>query len=201
MDGPLSRSGNRFRQDPPIRTRPPTAAACEARAAPRVPHHARAAAEPPPGEPRGPCSTRKGGRAHQVFIDRSGAWSAFTNPRSSARSTSGPRGSAAATGRSVKAVFSAEGWTSPSGIHRQTLRTGDLRQRARQRAFHIRPTRRRGRRRAIREGRVQRGSVDEPIRYSSTALAHWRPSRIAHTTRLCPRRMSPAAKTFGTLVA
>ena len=44
---------------------------------------------------------------------------------------------------------------------------------------------------------TQRGSVDAPIRNSSTARAHWRPSRIAHTTSDWPRRMSPAAKTFG----
>ena len=35
----------------------------------------------------------------------------------------------------------------------------------------------------------------------STACAAPRPSAIAHTTRLCPRRASPAAKTPGTLVA
>ena len=29
------------------------------------------------------------------------------------------------------------------------------------------------------------------------ACAAWRPSRIAHTTSDCPRRMSPAANTFG----
>jgi hypothetical protein len=46
----------------------------------------------------------------------------------------------------------------------------------------------------------QRGSVDDPIRKVSIALAHWRPSRIAHTTSDCPRRMSPAANTFGTEV-
>ena len=34
----------------------------------------------------------------------------------------------------------------------------------------------------------------------STACAAPRPSAIAHTTRLCPRRASPAAKTPGTLV-
>ena len=47
---------------------------------------------------------------------------------------------------------------------------------------------------------VQRGSSDEPIRNSSTARAHWRPSRIAHTTSDWPRRMSPATNTFGTEV-
>ena len=36
-----------------------------------------------------------------------------------------------------------------------------------------------------------------PIRNSSTARAHWRPSRIAQTTSDWPRRMSPAAKSFG----
>ena len=47
---------------------------------------------------------------------------------------------------------------------------------------------------------IQRGSTDDPIRNSSTARAHWRPSRIAHTTSDWPRRMSPAANTFGTEV-
>jgi hypothetical protein len=55
--------------------------------------------------------------------------------------------------------------------------------------------------RGIPSRRVQRGSVLEPIRNSSTARAHCLPSRIAQTTRLCPRRMSPAAKTFPTFVA
>src|SRR5690349_8291830 len=45
----------------------------------------------------------------------------------------------------------------------------------------------------------QRGSSLKPIRYSSTARAACRPSRIAHTTSDWPRRTSPAAKTFGTL--
>ena len=39
-----------------------------------------------------------------------------------------------------------------------------------------------------------------PFRYSSTSAATERPSAMAHTTRDCPRRMSPAAKTFSTLV-
>ena len=39
---------------------------------------------------------------------------------------------------------------------------------------------------------------DAPIRNSSTARAHCRPSRIAQTTSDWPRRMSPAAKTLGT---
>jgi hypothetical protein len=43
----------------------------------------------------------------------------------------------------------------------------------------------------------QRGRVVVPIRNLSTADAAWRPSRIAQTTSDCPRRMSPAAKTFG----
>ena len=43
----------------------------------------------------------------------------------------------------------------------------------------------------------QRGSVVVPIRNLSTACAAWRPSRIAHTTSDCPRRISPAANTFG----
>ena len=47
---------------------------------------------------------------------------------------------------------------------------------------------------------LYRGSVDAPIRNSSTARAHWRPSRMAHTTSDWPRRMSPAAKTLLTLV-
>jgi len=38
-----------------------------------------------------------------------------------------------------------------------------------------------------------------PIRYASTARAASRPSHIAHTTSDCPRRVSPAAKTPGTL--
>ena len=42
----------------------------------------------------------------------------------------------------------------------------------------------------------QRGSVVDPIRNLSTEWAHWRPSRIAHTTSDWPRRMSPAANTF-----
>ena len=42
-----------------------------------------------------------------------------------------------------------------------------------------------------------RGSVVDPIRNLSIAWAHWRPSRIAHTTSDWPRRMSPAANTFG----
>ena len=45
-----------------------------------------------------------------------------------------------------------------------------------------------------------RGSVLDPIRNSSIARAHWRPSRIAQTTSDWPRRMSPAANTFGTEV-
>src|SRR5262245_4012768 len=47
----------------------------------------------------------------------------------------------------------------------------------------------------------QRGNSEDPIRKSSTARAHWRPSRIAQTTSDCPRRMSPATKTFGAEVA
>ena len=43
-----------------------------------------------------------------------------------------------------------------------------------------------------------RGSVVLPIRNSSTARAHWRPSRIAQTTSDWPRRMSPAANTLAT---
>ena len=57
------------------------------------------------------------------------------------------------------------------------------------------------RRRFASYGPAQRGSSDVPIRNSSTARAHCRPSRIAHTTSDCPRRMSPAANTFGTEVA
>src|SRR5882762_5938099 len=52
------------------------------------------------------------------------------------------------------------------------------------------------RRRAIgyRQGRRgYRGRVLDPIRNSSTARAHCRPSRIAQTTSDWPRRMSPAA--------
>src|SRR5450830_1554438 len=47
----------------------------------------------------------------------------------------------------------------------------------------------------------QRGKIDDPIKNSSTARAHCRPSRIAHTTSDCPRRTSPAANTLGTEVA
>ena len=43
----------------------------------------------------------------------------------------------------------------------------------------------------------QRGSRLDPIRNSSMARAHCRPSRIAHTTSDWPRRMSPAANNFG----
>ena len=44
---------------------------------------------------------------------------------------------------------------------------------------------------------VQRGSSEgRPVRKASTSWAHWRPSRIAQTTRDWPRRMSPAAKTL-----
>ena len=46
----------------------------------------------------------------------------------------------------------------------------------------------------------QRGRVVVPIRNLSIAWAHWRPSRIAHTTSDWPRRMSPAANTFGSEV-
>ena len=35
-----------------------------------------------------------------------------------------------------------------------------------------------------------------PIRYSSTSAATVLPSAMAHTTNDCPRRISPAAKTF-----
>lgn len=49
--------------------------------------------------------------------------------------------------------------------------------------------------------RHQRGNSLSPIKNSSTERAAWRPSRIAHTTRLWPRRMSPAANTLFTLVA
>jgi len=44
------------------------------------------------------------------------------------------------------------------------------------------------------------GRSESPIRYSSTPLAQLRPSAIAQTIRDCPRCMSPAAKTPGTLV-
>src|SRR3989304_1514295 len=47
----------------------------------------------------------------------------------------------------------------------------------------------------------QRGSSDEPMRNSSTARAHCRPSRMAQTTSDWPRRVSPAAYTFATDVA
>src|SRR5262249_661556 len=45
-----------------------------------------------------------------------------------------------------------------------------------------------------------RGSVVLPIRLSSIARAHCRPSRIAHPTRDWPGRMSPAANSLGTEV-
>lgn len=48
--------------------------------------------------------------------------------------------------------------------------------------------------------KAQRGSSLAPISARSTARAHWRPSRIAQTTRLWPRRMSPQAKTRSLLV-
>src|SRR5262249_11385670 len=46
----------------------------------------------------------------------------------------------------------------------------------------------------------QRGSMVDPIRNLSTACAAWRPSRIAPTTSDWPRRISPAANTFGSEV-
>src|SRR6185369_3834895 len=48
---------------------------------------------------------------------------------------------------------------------------------------------------------AQRGRSLVPIRNSSIARAACRPSRIAQTTSDWPRRMSPAANTFSTLVA
>ena len=47
---------------------------------------------------------------------------------------------------------------------------------------------------------IQRGRTLDPISIVSTACAHWRPSRIAQTTRLCPRRMSPHEKICPSLV-
>ena len=44
-------------------------------------------------------------------------------------------------------------------------------------------------------------NASNPSGKRSHSRAAPRPSLIAHTTRLCPRRMSPAAKTPGTLVA
>lgn len=49
-----------------------------------------------------------------------------------------------------------------------------------------------------RDTQTQRGNSECPIRYASTDRAHWRPSRIAHTTSDWPRRMSPAANTLST---
>ena len=70
--------------------------------------------------------------------------------------------------------------------------------------LHRRSRKKSGSRRAAFAGSgtaaAQRGSSDAPIRNSSTARAHWRPSRIAHTTSDWPRRMSPAVNTFGTEV-
>ena len=60
--------------------------------------------------------------------------------------------------------------------------------------------RRRALARQLRGARAQRGSSENPMRNSSTERAHCRPSRIAHTTSDWPRRMSPAANTFGTEV-
>src|SRR3990172_9481665 len=47
----------------------------------------------------------------------------------------------------------------------------------------------------------RQGRLVSPIRYRSHSRAAPRPSWIAHTTRLWPRRISPAAKTPSTLVA
>ncbi len=47
---------------------------------------------------------------------------------------------------------------------------------------------------------LYRGKRLAPIRNSSIARAHCRPSRIAQTTSDWPRRMSPAANSFGTVV-
>jgi hypothetical protein len=41
------------------------------------------------------------------------------------------------------------------------------------------------------------GKFVVPIKNVSIDRAHSRPSRIAHTTSDCPRRMSPAENTFG----
>ena len=43
-------------------------------------------------------------------------------------------------------------------------------------------------------------NIDSPMRNSSTFRAASRPSEIAHTTKDCPRRQSPAANTFSTEV-
>jgi len=50
------------------------------------------------------------------------------------------------------------------------------------------------------QNNLRKGSSEYPIRYESTAWAAARPSLMAQTTRLCPRRMSPAAKTPSTLL-
>ncbi len=47
-----------------------------------------------------------------------------------------------------------------------------------------------------RQTKLYRGRTVSPIRASSIAAAHWRPSRIAQTTSDWPRRMSPQAKTL-----
>ena len=52
----------------------------------------------------------------------------------------------------------------------------------------------------MKERGAYRGRVVAPIRCWSIEAAHWRPSRIAHTTSDCPRRMSPEVNTFGTEV-
>src|SRR3546814_8005154 len=46
---------------------------------------------------------------------------------------------------------------------------------------------------------AQRGNTLLPIRNLSTACAHCRPSRMAHTTSDCPLRMSPQENTPDTL--
>ena len=50
---------------------------------------------------------------------------------------------------------------------------------------------------ATASGAMGAGSRVSPIRNSSTAAAHERPSAIAHTMRLWPRPMSPQTNTFG----
>ena len=49
-------------------------------------------------------------------------------------------------------------------------------------------------------GSIGRGRTSRPVRYASTPAAAERPSEIAHTISDCPRPMSPAVNTPGTLV-
>ena len=54
---------------------------------------------------------------------------------------------------------------------------------------------------SLSETYTTRTRLVQPLRYASTSAAALRPSAMAHTTRDWPRRISPAAKTFSTVVA